>query len=149
MKKLLLFLTVLMMVGCGARKVNKSQIEVKQETTSTIKDTSSQVSEKNETLQDTTSIIEECFEPIDSTKEMVVNGKVFKNVRFKTTKIKKGITIAKKEDNVLNQSKTTNNNTTTEIKEDTKDTYKESTFNLWWLLLLLGAGLFYYEYKKQ
>lgn len=148
MRKILVILTVLALISCSSRKVNKSTIEVKQETTSTIKDTISILSEKSETKVDTTSIIEECYEPIDSTKEMIINGKIYKNLRFKTSKTKNGITIAKKEDSSLNQSKTIENKTTIQIKEDTKDIYKEPAFN-WWIFILIAAIITYIEYNRE
>lgn len=149
MNKLILILAAMTLISCGARKVAKSEIKATQEIISTVKDTISQVSEKSETKVDTTSTEETCFEPIDSTKEMIVNGKIFKNVRIKSLKTKKGITIAKKEDSSLNQSKTTENKVTTEIKEDTKDIYKEPAFSWWWLLLIVGAVIMYTEYKRK
>ena len=149
MRKILLILTVLLVVGCGARKVNKSQVEVKQETTSTTKDTISQVSEKNETLVDTTIQVIRCYEPIDSTKEMIIDGHKYQNVRFKTSSIKNGITSSKKEESILNGSKITNEETITKIQEGTKYVDREPRFNWWWLLIVIVIGLIYYEYNKK
>ena len=151
MKKLLLFLTVLMMVGWAARKVIKSQVEVKQETTSTIKEEVSQVSEKSKSLIDTTSVIEESFEPIDSSKPMLIDRKngIFQNTRFKATKTKKGMTILKKEDNVLNQSKETLNEVSTDIETKDKEADRKSNLPWWLILVIIGIILGYIEYRKE
>ena len=143
-----LFIVLIVFTGCGPRKVNKSSVEIKQQTTSTIKDSISQVSEKIESLIDTTSTIEETYEPINDSLPFTVNGKQYKNVRVTKKKTKNGITSTKKEESVLNQTKTTNNKTITEIKEDTKDIKKEPVFNLWWLLVIV-AIITYIDYNRE
>jgi hypothetical protein len=149
MKKIIIFLTVLLVVSCAARKVNKSQVEVKQQTTSTTKDTVSQTNEKSETEIDMSFMYKKTFIPMNESLPFTVDGKVYQNVKIEVEKTKKDVTTTKKENSVLNQSKTTQNNTTTEIKEDTKDITKDPTFNWLWLLLLIIPIIIYLDYKRN
>jgi hypothetical protein len=72
------------------------------------------------------------IEPVDPQKESTYNGKTFKNARVKHRKT-----------DTATQTKTTDRSTT-KTKSDTKSKVKQkarksdrTSFNFWWLLLLL------------
>jgi hypothetical protein len=153
MKKILITISLLLIVGCGTRKVIKTSIETKQTIVESVKDSLSMVSEKNETLIDTTSVIEEYIEPIDTSKqiEININGKIIKgkNIRFKSIKTKKGVTTSKKEESLLNQTKMAHRAINTDIQFDDKDIErKPSLFSYWWILIIIFGLLGWYEFKR-
>ena len=146
-KLILLFLITFLIVGCGSRKVNKSV--TKEETQIEILDTS-----KTETKTDTNTKVIDCtltdeieIIPIDNTKEIVVNGKTYKNVRLKSKKTKNNVTtnkvekVAKKQQNAIK----TKSKASIEVKQ--KETERNS--NYWWLLLLIPIYLLYRKYKHK
>lgn len=95
------------------------------------------------------SVIEEhTYEPIDSTKEMVINGKIFKNVKIKTSKNKKDISITKQKDSSANQIKTTKTDINQTIDSTEKHIDKGSSSWIW-IIVIGGAVLIYLDYKKN
>lgn len=118
MNKYSLILLVVLLTSCGARKVNKDNTTI---TKDSLVETITKVitEEKKETKDSTnTKIVVEIDEviisPIDTTKEMVVNGKVFKNAVLKAKKNK-------------TSSLYTNNKTTSETKlKDSIEVFKAS-----------------------
>ena len=148
--KLILLLSILI-VGCGSRKVNKSNI--KEETQIEIIDTS-----KTETKTDTNTKVISCFEtdeitivPIDSTKEIFVNGKTYRNVVLKHKKVKanKVIEQSKKEVKIEQKAVKTNTKKQTQIEVKQIDKEQFNFLSLWWLyLLILIIGYFAYRYRK-
>ena len=151
MKKFLLILVAVIITSCGARKSSSSTEDIKIEATTKVTEEVSQVSEKTETLVDTTSIIEEEFEPINDSLPMVIDKKngIFKNARYKTSKTKKGITTAKKEESSLEAKKSTSNEVSMDIETKDKKVDREESFSSWiWLLIIVGLILGYLEYRK-
>ena len=148
MKKLIFILSILLM-ACGSRKVSKTQVDIKQSVVETTKDTLSQVSIINESLVDTSITVIRCFEPIDSTKEMVIDGHKYKNVRFKTSFSKNGISSTKTENSVLNQSKIAEKSNTIQIESTEKKVDRETSYFWWLLFIIIVLGWLYYEYKHR
>lgn len=148
--KLILLLSILI-VGCGSRKVNKSNI--KEETQIEIIDTS-----KTETKTDTNTKVISCFEtdeitivPIDSTKEIFVNGKTYRNVVLKHKKVKanKVVEQSKKEVKIEQKAVKTNIKKQTQIEVKQIDKEQFNFLSLWWLyLLILIIGYFAYRNRK-
>jgi hypothetical protein len=151
MKKFLLLFVAVIITSCGARKTQVSTEDIKIEATTKVTEEVSQVSEKTESLVDTTSIIEEEFEPINDSLPMVIDKKngVFKNARYKTSKTKKGITTAKKEESVLNAKKSTLNEISADIQTKEKEAERESNFPWWLILVIIGIILGYLEFRRK
>jgi PBP1b-binding outer membrane lipoprotein LpoB len=149
MKKLILILAILL-VSCSTRKVNKSQVDIKQSVIETVKDTISNISVINEIKVDTSLSVVTQFEPIDSSKTFIVNGKTYQNVRFKTSFTKNGINTTKKENRSIQSLKISQKKINTDIKQDEKQTYREPAFNwFWiWLIIIVAAILLWYEFKR-
>lgn len=145
MKKLILLLLVVL-TSCASRKVDVSKIEIKKDSVVEAKVEVKTLEVKNTT--DSTNIVTEvntdevCIEPLDSTKEMVVNGKVYKNavLKIKKNKVNTLYTNNKTESNIKHIDSTSTSKTT--VKENvvgkTKKIDKEANYwSLLWLLLLL------------
>ena len=145
MKKLIILLLVIL-TSCGARKVDVSKVEVKKDSVVETK----AIVEKTEVVQktDSTNIATEintnevCIEPLDSTKEMVVNGKVYKNAVLKIKKNKVNTTYRnnKTESNIKRIDSVGTSKAS--IKESTvaktKNIDKKASYcSLLWLLLLI------------
>jgi cobalamin biosynthesis Mg chelatase CobN len=160
MKKTVYFLSALILVSCGARKVEKSETEVKTEVTTTVKDTSSKVSEtkKREQLFSFTDELE--ITPIDTTKSIEVvdsngNKQTYFNAKIKRkqTQVNKSVDTEKKV--AENASKVGETKAKQTVKQQTKETEKTpvSFWNYLWIVLLLllivGIYRFYKKYVQQ
>jgi hypothetical protein len=158
MKKTIILLSALTLVSCGARKVNKSETEVKTEVTTTLKDTTSKVSETktNETVNTFTDELE--ITPIDTTKAIEVidsngNKQTYFNAKIKRkqTQVNKSVdTEIKVAENGLKTVKTSAKQT---IEVATKETERKG-FNFWHYLgfsffILLLLFLTYVAYKNR
>lgn len=150
MRKMIYIFILILLTSCGARKSAVKTEDIKVEQTTTVKEEVSEKIETNETKVDTSTIEEIYYEPIDSSKSFIVNGKEYKNVRFKATKTKKGITTAKKEESVLNQTKETLNEVSMDIETKDKEADRKESFGSWiWLFIIVGIILMYLEYRKK
>jgi uncharacterized protein YcfL len=146
-KLILLFLITFLIVGCGSRKVNKSV--TKEETQIEILDTS-----KTETKTDTNVKVISCFEtdeitivPIDSTKEIFVNGKTYRNVVLKHKKVKANKVVEQNKKEVKIEQKAIKIKSKAIIEVKQKETERNS--NYWWLILLIPIYLLYRKYKHK
>jgi len=144
MKKYLFLLLIL--TSCGSRKTNTEKVkeEVKIETSETTTDKS--IIETNVKVIDCTDTQEQIIEPIDNTKEIVIDGKTYKNVRFKTLKKKNNISTTQKEVIQNNVVKKANTKAETKIDKKVKQTERKSSY--WWLLWFLLIIPIYYFYRK-
>jgi hypothetical protein len=150
-KLILLFLITFLIVGCGSRKVNKSV--TKEETQISVLDTS-----KTETKTDTNVKVITCFEsdeitivPIDSTKEIFVNGKTYRNVVLKHKKVKGNKVVEQSKKEVKTEQKAIKTNIKKQTQIEVKQIDKEQfNFLLWfWLILLIPIYLLYRKYKHK
>jgi uncharacterized protein YcfL len=150
-KLILLFLITFLIVGCGSRKVNKSV--TKEETQISVLDTS-----KTETKTDTNTKVISCFEtdeitivPIDSTKEIFVNGKTYRNVVLKHKKVKANKVVEQNKKEVKIEQKAIKTNIKKQTQIEVKQIDKEQfNFLVWfWLLLLIPIYLLYRKYKHK
>lgn len=145
MKKFIIILSVIL-TSCGARKVDVSKIEIKKDSVVEVKAEVKTVETKN--IGDSTSIVTEannseiCIEPLDSTKEMVVNGKTYKNVvlRIKKNKVNTLYTNNKNESYIKHKDSvgsTTMHKKESVIGKSKKIDKKANYWDLLWLLLLI------------
>lgn len=151
MKRILIVMVALIMIGCASRKVTKTTEALKVTEAEVSKDTISTKKDIKEKHIEIYTEYEYLTEPIDTTKPFIINGQTFKNVRFKAIKKRKLTHISKEDNSVINQSKTIKKDKVVEMKKDTKDSERTSGFP-WWIIIviiILGGGLFYYEYKKK
>ena len=149
-------IALVFLTSCSARRVNKSNTETttKTEAQTTTVDSSKVVInvDTNTKVIDCTDTDEVTIEPLDNTKQMVVNGKKYFNsvLKHKKTKTNTNINTSQKvakieQKAVKTDSKAVSNSS---AKVFTKQT-ERSGFNWWWLLLLLiPLGFWYYLNKK-
>lgn len=140
-------LMLFLLASCGARKVDVSKIEIKKDSLTETKVVVNTLEEK--TVTDSTNIKTEintdevCIEPLDSTKEMVVDGKHFKNavLRIKKNKVNTLYTNNKRESNIKHTDSVATAKTS--IKETVVGKTKkiDKKANYWylvcWLILIL------------
>jgi hypothetical protein len=125
MKKILFILVSILFISCGSRKVNKSNLEEKKDSVSVV-DVKTKIKTNENTEINNNSKIDKTsdeiiIEPIDNTKEIVVNGKTYKNVK---------ITNKKTKDNSLhtNQKKVSKNALKQQIKHSKQDVSTSKVF---------------------
>jgi preprotein translocase subunit SecF len=92
MKKLIYILVSLLFLSCGSRKVNKTNLEEKKDSISVV-DVKTEIKTNENTEINNNSKIDKTedeiiIEPIDNSKEIVVNGKTYKNVKIRHKKTK-------------------------------------------------------------
>ena len=150
MKKLiLLFLIVL--TSCASRQVQVDKLDIKKDSVAETKVTVTTVENKIKT--DSTNIVttidnsEITITPIDTCKEIIVEGKIYKNV---VLKIKKN-----KANTLYTNNKTESNNkltdsvATVKVNKTEKVSGKNKTIdkeaNYWWILWLLLLILILYQ----
>lgn len=143
-----LLIIAIFLVSCGSRKVAINKQELKIDSVSKVEETISTKTQTNETTLDTTVTVIEEFEPINENQPMMINGKTYQNVRFKSKKTKNGISISKKKDSVLNQIKSTLNEVSTSKVTKHKDIERQNIFPWWiWLIIVLLIVVFF-VYRK-
>jgi preprotein translocase subunit SecF len=155
--KYIFIILSLLLISCGSRKVNKTTIEEKKDST-TVVDIKTNIETKETTEVNNNSKIdtttdEVIIEPVDNTKEIVVNGKTYKNVKIRHKKTK---------DNSLhtNQKKVVKNALKQQTKHNKQIVSKRKTFvekkidkkeslvkYLYYLIILLILYLVY-RYRK-
>jgi hypothetical protein len=145
MKKLIILLVVIL-TSCGARKVDVSKVEIKKDSIVETKTevATTEIKEAVDSTNITTEINtdEVCIEPLDSTKEMVVDGKIYKNVvlKIKKNKVNTSYTNNKRESNIKHTDSVGTSKTS--VKENivakTKNIDRKADYwSLLWLLLLI------------
>jgi hypothetical protein len=146
MKKLIILLLAVILTSCGARKVDVSKVEIKKDS---IVETKAEVATTEiKEVVDSTNVTTEintdevCIEPLDSTKEMVVDGKIYKNVvlKIKKNKVNTSYTNNKRESNIKHTDSVGTSKTS--VKENivakTKNIDRKADYwSLLWLLLLI------------
>lgn len=146
MKKLLL-ITCLILMSCGARKVNIEKLEVKKDSVATTEIKVITVETKQKT--DSTNIVvvtdssEITITPIDTCKEIIVEGKVYKNVVLKIKKTKTNSLYTNKKEE--SETKRIDSTATSKVikkevvdsKLKTIDKKADYSWIVWLLLLIL------------
>ena len=142
----ILFLTF----SCGTRKVEKSftKEDVKTEQSTTQKNDVTTNKETNVVLNDEASEIE--VTPIDTSKDLVINGKVFKNAKVKILNRKSQSAITAKETVKDNSVKTAKTSAVRNNRTVQKQLERKSNPFLPLLWLLIPAFLYLvYKYKNK
>jgi len=151
MKKIIILLA-LISLGCSTRKVEKKTEEIKQEVS--IKEDAT-VDVKNDITSkevDTSFMWKREYIPMNSYQPFIVDGKQYQNVRIKTTKIKKGVTISKKDNSVLKSKISTKKNIDTKIQTEDKkqERYNNNLSIIYWIIIaILGYITFDYYINKK
>jgi len=151
MKRIILIISILLLVSCGARKTDIAKIDIKKDSIAETKVIVTTIENKIKT--DSTNIVttidnsEITITPIDTCKEIIVEGKVYKNVvlRIKKNKVNTLYVNNKTESN----NKHTDSVATTKINKTEKISGKNKTIdrkaNYWWILWLLLLILILYQ----
>lgn len=150
MKKLIL-LFLIILTSCASRQVQVDKLDIKKDSVAETKVIVTTV--ENEIKTDSTNIVttidnsEITITPIDTCKEIVVEGKIYKNV---VLKIKKN-----KANTLYTNNKTESNNkltdsvATVKVNKTEKVSGKNKTIdkeaNYWWILWLLLLILILYQ----
>jgi hypothetical protein len=148
MKKTILLFSAILLFSCGSRKVQRSKTEDK--TQIAISDTSKTITTDNTIINvveiDSTS--ELIIEPIDTTKEMVVNGKKYTNTRIKWKKTAKVKKLVEKKNVVKTERKAVKIDIKREKKAQIKNIEKQASYYwLLWFLLLIPIWYFLRRYR--
>ena len=158
MKKLILLLLLVVLTSCGARKVDISKVGIKKDSIAEAKAivATTEIKEAIDSTSITTEINtdEVCIEPLDSTKEMVVDGKTYKNVvlKIKKNKVNTSYTNNKRESDIKHTDSIGTSKTS--VKENivtkTKNIDKKADYlNLLWLLLLILIMYLLWRNKRR
>lgn len=146
-KLILLFLITFLIVGCGTRKTQQTKTDVTTKEVTTDNSVIETKTDTNTKVIDCTLTDEIEIIPIDNTKEIVVNGKTYKNVRLKSKKTKNNVTTNKVEKVAKKQQNAIKIKSKASIEVKQKETERNS--NYWWLVLLIPIYLLYRKYKHK
>jgi hypothetical protein len=149
--KITFILIILLLVGCGTRKVNKSNTETTTKTEVSISDTTKIVTNTAYNIEKV--VNDFCIEPIDSTKALVIIDNEGKKTSYLNAKIRhrRENSVNKTLKNeIVQSSRKENIKATTQAKTNVKEVQREISIiaQLWWLWLILLALFLYYLNKK-
>lgn len=149
--KIKYLIILLLLVGCGTRKVNKSNTETTTKTEVSISDTTKIVTNTAYNIEKV--VNDFCIEPIDSTKALVIIDNEGKKTSYLNAKIRhrRENSVNKTLKNEIVQSSHKENiKATTQAKTNVKEVQREISIiaQLWWLWLILLALFLYYLNKK-
>lgn len=149
--KITYILIILLFVGCGTRKVNKSDTEITTKGEISISDTTKIVTNTAYNIEKV--VNDFCIEPIDSTKALVIIDNEGKKTSYLNAKIRhrRENSVNKTLKNeIVQSSRKENIKATTQAKTNVKEVQREISIiaQLWWLWLILLALFLYYLNKK-
>ena len=157
MKKQIFILVSLLFLSCGSRKVTKTNLEEKKDSVSVV-DVKTEIKTNENTEINNNSKIDKTeeefiIEPIDTSKEIVVNGKTYKNVKIRHKKTKDNslhINQKKVSKNALKQQIKHNKQvvSTSKVFIEKKIDKKESLVKYFYLFILLILLYLIYKYKN-
>jgi len=133
--------------SCGSRKVEKSKSVVTEnqlqiDTSKTVTKIDSNIKVTDLGTTDEITII-----PFDSTKEMVVNNIVYKNVKLaiKKTKANKVVEQSKTASKIEQKAVKISNNKVATVEQKQSDKKQFNFLSLWWLLIPIALAIWYYK----
>lgn len=155
MKTLLIIIAALLLLGCGARKVQvqKENVQVKQDVEQTA--TVAENKEAAFTETKTEELQELVIEPVDSDKPLTIvepSGRktTVLNGRISSRKSKAQSEVAATVKAERNEAVTSKVKAKTNATSKTKATErKDSLLSLWWLLLLIPLGYGIYRLRSR
>lgn len=139
-------LILLLLVGCGARKVNKSTTETTTKSEITVVD-----STKIDTKEDSeATICTDEFEitPIDTIKPLVIIDSQGKKTTIVNGRIKKRTQISRfkaLKSTTLHNTRKTQKTATQTTKTSEKHINRKESFGWWWLILIIAVILYIYR----
>jgi hypothetical protein len=149
--KIKYLLVLLLLVGCGTRKVNKSNTETTIKTEVTISDTTKIVTN---TSYDIDKVVNDFYiEPIDTCKAIVIIDNNGKKTSYLNAKIRhKRETSRNKtiKNEIVQSSRKENIKSVQQTKTSVKEVQRKISIitEFWWLWLLILAILLYYLNKR-
>lgn len=156
MKKLFYILVSIVFISCGSRKVTQTKTLEKKDSISVISVKTDIKTNENTEINNNSKIDktedEIIIEPIDNTKEIVVNGKTYKNVKIRHKKTKdNSLHINKKKvsKNALKQQIKHSKQvvSTLKVSKEKKIDKKESLVIYFYLFILLILLYLIYKYR--
>lgn len=156
MKKLFYILVSIVFISCGSRKVTQTKTLEKKDSISVISVKTEIKTNENTEINNNSKIDktedEIIIEPIDNTKEIVVNGKTYKNVKIRHKKTKdNSLHINKKKvsKNALKQQIKHSKQvvSTLKVSKEKKIDKKESLVIYFYLFILLILLYLIYKYR--
>ena len=151
MEKIKYILILLLLIGCGTRKVNKSDTENSTKTEIAISDTTKIVTN---TAYNIEKVVNDFYiEPVDSTKALVIidsNGKKTSYINAKIRHRSENSLNKTLKNEIVQSSRKENIKATTQTKTSVKQIERKASIitELWWLWLLLFVILIYYLNKR-
>ena len=142
---LFLIATILCAIGCGARKTKQTKTDLNTKEVVTDNSTIETKTDTNTKVIDCTLTDEIEIIPIDNTKEIVVNGKTYKNVRLKSKKTKNNVitTERKKVAETIKKDVKTKSKAKVEVKQKATESNKGNFWNwIWLIVILIGVTWF-------
>jgi hypothetical protein len=144
-------LILLLLVGCGTRKINKSNTEINTKTEVAISDTTKIVTK---TAYNIDKVVNDFYiEPIDTCKAIVIIDNTGKKTSYLNAKIRHRNEISSNKtlkSEIVQSSHKKIIKATTQTKTNIKEVKRETSIitQFWWLWLLLIILFLYYINKK-
>jgi len=144
-------LILLLFVGCGTRKINKSNTEINTKTEVSIVDTTKIVTE---TAYNIDKVVNDFYiEPVDTCKAIVIIDNTGKKTSYLNAKIRHRNEISSNKtlkSEIVQSSNKKIIKATTQTKTNIKEVKRETSIitQFWWLWLLLILMFLYYINKK-
>jgi preprotein translocase subunit SecF len=144
-----IFLAILLaMTSCSARRVNKSETKEETKQTEVVTEVVNQTTNENTKIVDSSEIDEIEVTPIDSTKEMVIDGKKYFNAKIKKVKHKNNIVVDKIKIVDYNAQKDVNKVVEQNKQTNVKQTEKEAVIKWWWWIILIIILYLFFRYVR-
>jgi len=151
MKKVIKILIILLLVGCGTRKVNKTNTETTLKSELSVVDSVKIVTNINSVID--TSVDNFEITPVDTLKMLVIIDSQGKKTSYLNARITKRHEISRNKtlkNEIVQSSRKTNIKATKQTKQAVKQIERKESIvtSLWWLWLILILIVTYYVSRK-